>query len=155
MTTQLFKNTLHGIAELSPGYNFGISQTKFYYMFCFYLTYSRLLCRHKISFCMCIFKLRECCSKWGSLCYCGNVCVCVWHRNLARLEKFLKKMLVEWVVQHYGNISVQLKGTKVPPYTQYQKHIFSYFKLPRLSFNAQRKCFLLKKQNKMTWLFAH
>jgi len=29
MTTQLFKNTLHGIAELSPGYNFGISQTKF------------------------------------------------------------------------------------------------------------------------------
>ena len=71
------KNTLHGIAELSPGYNFGISQTKLYYMFCFYLTYSRLLCRHKISFCMCIFKLRECCSKWGSLCYCGNVCVCV------------------------------------------------------------------------------
>jgi len=49
----------------------------------------------------------------------------------------------------------KLKRTEVPPHTQYQKHIFSYFKLPRLSFNAQRKCFLLKKQNKMTWLFAH
>ena len=83
MTTQFFKNTLHGIAELSPGYNFGISQTKLYYMFCFYLTYSRLLCRHKISFCMCIFKLRECCSKWGSLCYCGNVCVCVTQKSRA------------------------------------------------------------------------
>ena len=85
---------------------------------------------------------------------CGNGCVSVAHTN-SRAGKSVVEDFTEENGQHYGTISVQTKRTKVPPYTQYQKHIFSYFKLPRLSFNAQRKCFLLKKQNKMTWLFAH
>lgn len=82
-----------------------------------------------------------------------GVCECL-TQNL-RAGKSVVEDFTEENGQHYGTISVQTKRTKVPPYTQYQKHIFSYFKLPRLSSNAQRKCFLLKKQNKMTWLFAH
>ena len=149
MTTQLFKNTLHGIAELSPGYNFGISQTKLYYMFCFYLTYSRLLCRHKIYLCN-VYNL----AVWMMLVVtaCGNGCVSVTHTNLRAGKSVVEDFTEERWHNTTALFQYKLKGTKVPPYTQYQKHIFSYFKLSRLSFNIQRKCFLLKKQNKMTWL---
>ena len=111
MTTQLFKNTLHGIAELSPGYNFGISQTKFYYMFCFYLTYSRLLCRHKIYLCN-VYNL----AVWMMLVVtaCGNGCVSVTHTNLRAGKSVVEDFTEERWHNTTALFQYKLKGTNCP-----------------------------------------
>ena len=111
MTTQLFKNTLHGIAELSPGITLEFFKLNLLHVLLLFDVQPATVSTQNIF--LYVYNL----AVWMMLVVtaCGKVCVNVTHTKLARGEKCCWGFHGGKVAQHYGIISVQTKKDRIAP----------------------------------------